>query len=115
MSESRVFTYDEALALMPAVHRLTATAVGQLEALLGLPFSWERFAPAELPSEHLTDYERIVSEWAASIQSLGIVVKGLWLIDFDSGSGFYCWRYPESTLQYFHSYEEGFPGRVELN
>ena len=45
---------------------------------------------------------------------MGIEVKGLWLIDFDNGSGYYCWQYPEESLQYFHGYEEGFGGRVKL-
>ena len=38
--------------------------------------------------------------------NLGIDVKGLWLIDFDNGSGYYCWHYPEEGLQFFHTYEE---------
>jgi len=25
----------------------------------------------------------------------GLEVKGLWLVDFDNGSGYYCWRYPK--------------------
>src|SRR5438045_3726832 len=46
---------------------------------------------------------------------LRIEVKGLWLVDFDSGAGYYCWHYPEPALEYFHGYDEGFPGRVKLN
>ena len=45
---------------------------------------------------------------------LGIEVKGLWLIDFDCGSGYYCWQWPEPGLQFFHGYEEGFRGRMQL-
>ena len=60
-------------------------------------------------------YELIVTEWAENIIAMGIEVKGLWLIDFDSGGGYYCWRHPEQSLEYFHGYEEGFGGRVKLN
>ena len=41
-------------------------------------------------------------------------IKGLWLVDFDSGAGYYCWKYPEPSLDYFHGYEEGFAGRLPL-
>lgn len=69
----------------------------------------------EIPRELVSDYQRIVSDWAESVLGLGIEVKGLWLIDFDSGAGYYCWKYPEPTLEYFHGYEEGFGGRMKLN
>jgi hypothetical protein len=35
-------------------------------------------------------------------------------VDFDTGSGFYCWRWPEERLEFFHGYEEGFDGRVRI-
>ena len=60
------------------------------------------------------EYQRIVQDWASEVMSLGIEVKGLWLVDFDNGSGYYCWKYPEASLEYFHGYEEGFDGRLPL-
>lgn len=95
----RIFTYEEAAALLPDVQQLTAEAVARVDAV----------AP-----EAVDDQQRIVEEWVASVTDLGIEVKGLWLIDFDNGSGYYCWKYPEPALQYFHGYEEGFQGRVKL-
>ena len=56
----------------------------------------------------------VVGEWARVILSLGAEIKGLWLVDFDSGAGYYCWKYPEAALEYFHGYEEGFAGRLPL-
>jgi hypothetical protein len=98
----RTFTYEQAAELFPEVQRLTDEAVGEIDAL-------------EESDEQSPDvYQRIVERWAEAIMEMGIEVKGLWLIDFDSGSGYYCWHHPEPSLQYFHGYDEGFPGRVKL-
>ena len=35
-------------------------------------------------------------------------------MDFDNGSGYYCWRYPEQRLEFYHSYDEGFGGRMRI-
>jgi hypothetical protein len=56
----------------------------------------------------------VLRAWAEELAALGIEVKGPWLVDFDSGGGYYCWKWPEDSLDYFHSYDEGFAGRVRL-
>jgi hypothetical protein len=48
------------------------------------------------------------------MEALGVEVKGLWLVDFDNGSGYYCWQWPEEGLEYFHGYEEGFEARSRI-
>ena len=96
----RIFSYEQAAALLPEVQRRTQEAVDRLE---------------EMISAENEAYERVVTDWASSILDLGVEVKGLWLVDFDSGGGYYCWKYPEPALQFFHGYDEGFPGRVKLN
>lgn len=109
--DKKIFTYEEALDLLPHVQSLTDSAVAHLEALVGN----DADATDEVPQEMSSQYHQIVSDWASSVLELGIEVKGVWLVDFDSGSGYYCWKYPEPSLQYFHGYEEGYAGRVELN
>jgi hypothetical protein len=56
----------------------------------------------------------IVNEWAGRVTALGIEVKGIWLVDFDNGSGCYCWCWPETALQFFHTHDEGFAGRMRI-
>ena len=56
-----------------------------------------------------------MDEWNSKVSRLGGISKGLWLVDFDSGDGFYCWKYPENDILYWHSYHEGFEGRVPIN
>lgn len=105
----KIFTYEQAAALLPEVQRITSAAVEEIENLTRIDTG------AEETSASLARYEEIVSRWAAAVLELGIEVKGLWLVDFDNGSGYYCWRYPEPGLQFFHEYETGFGGRVQLN
>ncbi|HVT45281.1 MAG TPA: DUF2203 family protein [Thermoanaerobaculia bacterium] len=107
----RLFTYEEAVALLPEAKRRTEEAVAELESLMSRQGGEELVQENEVSSA----YQLIVARWAESILDLGIEVKGLWLIDFDSGSGYYCWHYPEPSLQFFHGYEEGFGGRIRLN
>ncbi len=98
--EKRIFTLEEARALMPQVRERTNEAVEQYARLSG-----------DLEDARM----EIVRAWAEEMQALGAEIKGLWLVDFDSGAGYYCWKYPEVSLNHFHSYEEGFGGRLPLN
>lgn len=109
----RTFTYDEALASFPVVRDLTAAAVRQVEALVNELQSVDEMEARE--TELHESYRRIVEAWAEEVASLGCEAKGLWLVDWDSGDGYYCWRHPEPTIGFFHSYEEGFAGRVPVN
>jgi regulator of sirC expression with transglutaminase-like and TPR domain len=98
-SERRIFTLEEARALLPRVKDLTAQAVERYGRLSG-----------ELEGER----ESVVRDWIREVRSLGVEIKGLWLVDFDSGAGYYCWKYPEPALNHFHGYQEGFAGRLPL-
>jgi len=95
----KIFSYEDAAALLPEVQRLTQQAVEDVD---------------ELPETAKSEQQRVVQRWAEAVMGLGIDVKGVWLVDFDNGSGYYCWQYPEESLQYFHGYEEGFRARVKL-
>jgi len=99
-----VFAYDTAAALLPEVRRLTEEAVRRVD---------EARAAGEGP-EVEERVHAIVAEWAGAMIERGLEVKGLWLVDFDTGQGYYCWRYPETGLDYFHTYEEGFRGRMRI-
>ena len=65
--------------------------------------------------EYEAAYQEIVQSWVDEVTSLGCEVKRLWLVDWDNGGGYYCWRYPEESLGFFHTYEDGFQGRIPIN
>jgi hypothetical protein len=107
--ERRTFTYDEAAAMLPEVRRITEKAhqrVDEIEQAVD--------AGRVPPEEARRQVDAVVTEWANGLLARGIEVKGLWLVDFDNGSGYYCWKYPEPGLHFYHSYEEGFGGRVRI-
>jgi hypothetical protein len=108
--ERKVFSYDEAVALMPQVQRLTEEAYRRVAAVDARATAGGRKASAARQ-----EVDEIVRGWAEALVRLGLEIKGLWLVDFDNGGGYYCWRYPEPALQYFHSYEDGFGGRIRIH
>ena len=112
MATRKIFTYEEALATFPEVQELTAAAVRRVEALLNGLQSREEMESRRRELE--SAYQAIVQKWADDVTSIGCKVKGLWLVDWDSGDGYFCWLYPEETLGHFHSYDEGFQGRLPI-
>lgn len=109
----RIFSYDEALSTFPLVRDLTAAAVRQIEALTHNVGSRDEL---DLRRDEIEEArERIVRAWAHEVTSIGCEVKGVWLVDWDSGDGYYCWRFPEEAISFFHTYDEGFEGRIPVN
>ncbi len=107
-----VFTLTEARDLLPSVRELTAEAVQKADVLadamddLGDDDPQRAILGAELKG--------IVDEWSDAIRDMGLEAKGLWLVDFDNGEGYYCWQHPEPSLLHYHGYEEGFAGRMKI-
>lgn len=106
------WSLDAARELLPDVRRRTAQAVAEVEALVPQRDGSPRGTPAREALERRIQHT--VSRWIRSMEALGVEVKGAWLVDFDNGRGYYCWRWPEERLEYFHDYEEGFEGRVRI-
>jgi hypothetical protein len=112
VSERR-WTLEAARALLPDVRARTARAVAEAEAL-----AEQQALHAADSAEHRELAERIeasVMRWAREMEALGLEVKGLWLVDFDSGSGYYCWQWPEERLEFYHGHDEGFAGRARIH
>lgn len=108
----RIFTLDEARALMPQVRAVTEP-VYTLAVSLAEELTQAEEARDEARVSELRDrLQALVESWQQSMQDLEADVKGLWLVDFDSGDGYWCWAYPEEALDHWHSYEGGFRSRV---
>jgi hypothetical protein len=116
MSENRprrTFTFREAQELLPKVQEITKDAVEEAQAITAkmndLDDNDDR-SQEELEKA----YVDIMNNWATKVLKLGCEVKGPWLVDFDSGHGYFCWKHPEPILEHFHGYQEGFAGRSKI-
>jgi hypothetical protein len=103
----------EANALVGILNRITLKHNKKVNELIT---QLEAFGPEE--REKTTEIEAVVSreieEWNGKIRKLGGVPKGLWLVDIDAGDGYYCWKFPEVEIGYWHDYKSGYAGRVSL-
>jgi hypothetical protein len=129
----RVFTVEEANALLETVRPLAEQMVAHRRALAEAMARQERIEgrvrgngggippgePAELAAAVAEEAEA-VAKCLERIQELGAVVKDLdaGLVDFpalrDGEEIFLCWRLGEDEISYWHGLEEGFAGRKEL-
>jgi hypothetical protein len=112
INQKRLFTVDEARDLLPVVRRITKFAFTEVKRLSAqLSYLSDR-ARKEVLEEEI---QSLFQEWHEKMRKLGCEAKGMWLVDFDSGDGYYCWHYPEPDIEYFHGYFEGFRGRVRIH
>ena len=112
MKERKIWTYDEVMEIFPLVRELTEQyyySVKELE---------KAFKETIIPENEMEKLEdeigALKKEWVEEMYDIGAEIKGLWLVDFDHGSGYYCWKVGEKTLMYEHTYEEGFAGRKPI-
>lgn len=107
---SREWTLEGARAVLADVRERTERAVAEAERLV---LAREGAGAAESARVD-AQIQSVIERWAHEMEALGAEVKGVWLVDFDTGSGYYCWRWPETALDHFHGYEEGFAGRTRI-
>lgn len=106
----REWTLEGAREMMPEVRRRTAAAVEEVDALSEEAESRD----ASVREAARVQIDAIASRWVREMEALGAEVKGAWLVDFDNGSGYYCWKWPEAELEHFHGHDEGFARRLRI-
>lgn len=111
-SESRFFTLVEVEALLPVLLRITAQSQKEMEPVVtGLHES----LPGTAAQHSLEgDYKRVLNSWKSKMERLGVEPTGRWQVDFHTGQGCLCWRYPELKL-YWHENHESCEQRIALH
>ncbi len=108
-----VFSHEEAQEVLPVVFRITKCYSQKVEALI------ERLEGLGSENESLvtsleSQVNQLIQEWQTKIQKLGALPKGLWIADFDAGDGYYCWKFPERSLDFWHRYNDGYSKRIRV-
>lgn len=112
LQRNKVFTLEEARHLLPVVRRVTERSLARMQQLKA---RIEEIDPEPSQREYYEQqFARVVNDWSEKIRKIGCDPKGLWLVDFDNGNGYFCWRYPEPELVYRHTYEGSFAGRLPI-
>ncbi|MBI2082952.1 MAG: DUF2203 domain-containing protein [Deltaproteobacteria bacterium] len=114
LKKNKKFTLKEAEAVLPIIRKITRETIRQVQ-----DFEWRtNFGNFAKDQQHLSQEESqlqmIIERWTDKVSKLGAEPKGFWLVDFDSGEGYFCWKYPEEQLNYFHEYKGGFTGRTPI-
>jgi hypothetical protein len=112
-NDRRVFSLSEAKELLQLVYFLTENSQKKSKSLMNRLHAAKLanlVLASSIEEELNTEYVR----WQNKVQRLGLVPKGTWLVDFDNGSGYFCWKFPETDIRYWHAYHDGFSGRVEI-
>ncbi len=108
----RCFTLSEARETLQTVKPITAKACDELEDVKS---KLHQLLPSDPRLQSIEqEYETIVRSWISKMSRLGVLVRGLWLLDFDSGDGYFCWKYPELTISHYHPYGCGFIERKPI-
>lgn len=109
----RIFTLREADELLPLIYRITDEVHGRVKKMIHRIEAFQGANPI-LVSEIEAEINLELNKWQNKISRLGAVPKGMWLADFDHGTGYYCWKFPETQIRFTHGYQDGFTGRVEI-
>lgn len=107
------FSLEQAQDMLPVIKKITKRAVDRflvleekLQHFQDHPDKWQQV------EEEIAD---LLNHWSEKIAKLGCLPKGIWLVDFDNGRGYFCWRYGDEKIRYFHGYNDGFSGRVAIH
>ena len=129
-SFARLFTVDEANALLPAVRPLVERILENIRRLKSKSETVTRNEQLDPEAGDFMDrlqqdgeIARLVAEvraWVEEIHSHGCLCKGVeqGLIDFPCMLGaevvFLCWQLGEPAVEHWHRIDDGFAGRLPL-
>lgn len=111
-----VFSLAEARTLIPLISRMTKTAADKVQVLIAKIEAKSRSSDTDRAEIEVFEAQasQLIQDWQTKIQKLGGLPKGIWVVDFDSGDGYFCWKYPEVAIDHWHAYRDGYTKRKKL-
>jgi hypothetical protein len=111
INRKKSFTLEQAESLLPLVYRLSEESSDEVSAHLNRLKAYpDKTHPIAIEIE--ASINAIIQKWQSKMEKLGAEPKGLWMADFDNGEGYYCWKFPENEIKFWHGYQDGFSGRI---
>ena len=107
------FTIDEANDIVRVISHFTKQMAVDVDQLINRLEAVPK-DKTDLTQQLEAEIEEIINSWNQKVRKLGAAPKGLWMADIDAGDGYFCWKYPEPEILFWHDYKSGFPGRVTL-
>ncbi|GBF49806.1 hypothetical protein LPTSP4_13250 [Leptospira ryugenii] len=105
----KIWTLREAKEVLPTIIEITSEYYEKCSVLAKeLRAS---IYPENVMETKEAEIADLVQSWSGQMLALGLDVKGLWLVDFDHGKGYYCWTWGEDDVMYEHGYNDGFRSR----
>ena len=114
LNTKRVFSLQDARHILPIVFKITEDASKKVRHL-STQIEGLRQAGADSVVQFESEIAETIDRWQEKIEKLGASPKGLWLADFDNGKGYFCWKYPEADIQFWHGYNDGYSGRNSID
>lgn len=111
VQKNNLFTYASAEQILPLVYRITDDSSKEVKYLMSCVEALQD-KHSDSSRELQKRINQIIEKWQNKLERLGLRPKGLWLADFDNGSGYFCWKFPETKILYQHGYQDGFTGRI---
>ena len=112
LHQFRIFTLDQANALLPTITALTERTRNQIERLQNVDDAPGK--PAQERADH--DARELLDRWAHSILELGAQPKGVFTVDFRTPDPnvLWCWAPEETEICHRHFTWESFKDRITL-
>ncbi len=115
INTARTFSKDEAQALLPIIYRITKHHSEIVKGLIEqIDTRQKNLSNYSWKTEQEINFH--IEAWKAKMQKLGILSRGLWIGDFPTkDEGYYCWKFPEKTIGFWHSKSDGYSKRISIN
>lgn len=127
MMLTRLFTLDEANRMLPLVSRIVGDiiehyarwqrTIEEFEVAAALSVAERPAAEADVLQHRAQQLARDIQGFVGELAQLGLEFKGfeLGLVDFPGDVGgrrvFWCWKYGEPAVQFWHDVDAGYAGR----
>jgi hypothetical protein len=105
----RRFTLEEANVFLPSIVKLTTEAIEKVQPLMK-----KLQDPRNLEDKKLVtiQIQQTVAHWTDQVLCFGAQTRGLWMVEFETGTNFFNWSYGEKEIMYQRDYNQSFDQRT---